>query len=243
MMFRGRGANTLTAFGPGVLVGVLVAAAIGLWTAWPGQAGGVSNVPVVSISPGPVGGTFPDQQVVRISVGPNSLFVPRTRVVILECTDPGGSAANLPTKFDECDENTIQGDTTVVQADGSFVEQGYTLSALPSASLGEQSNWQPVCNSTNKCVLFIGEDQKDFTQPKIFSQPFAMTTPAASTARPAATATTAPISSSVSAAVSLPATQLAFTGVSSWLAVLAAGGALLILVSFSVTRISRRSGQ
>jgi hypothetical protein len=243
MMFRGRGRSTRFAVRPSALVGLLLAAAIGPLTVWPGHAGAVSNVPVVSITPVPMGGAFPDQQVVRISVGPNSLFVPRTRVVILECTDPGGSAANLPTKFDACDENTIQGDTTVVQADGSFVEPGYTLYALPSAALGEQSNWQPVCNSTNKCVLFIGEDQKDFTQPKIFSQPFSMTTTTPSTATPAATATTAPAGPSVSAAVSLSATQLAFTGASNWLALLAGGGVLLILVSVSVARMSRRSGQ
>jgi len=143
--------------------------------------------PTLTITPG---GALHDGESISVSVGPNGVFTPHSHVNILECADPGGTAAHLPTDESTCDGNTIQSDTILVGADGSFSESSYTLYALPSSALGEQSNDQPVCNATNACVLYIGQDQGDFTAPKIFSAPFALepgTAPAAST-----TATTAP---------------------------------------------------
>ncbi len=81
--------------------------------------------------------------------------------------------ANLPTKFLECDENTIQADTVVVSADGSFKEKSYTIYTLPNASaLGEQKDGIPVCNATHQCVLLISEFQTDLSKPKVFSHSF-----------------------------------------------------------------------
>ena len=217
-----------------LVVGALLFAADGTASA----AGSAS----VSITPGPAKGAFTDQQNVRVSVGPNSVFTPNSRVVILECADPDGTVANLPTGFSSCDENTIQPDTTVVHADGSFVEPSYMLYALPSKVLGEQANWQPVCNPTHPCVLFVGEDQNDFSKAKTFSAAFTMsggTLSAAPTTATTAPATTA--SAPVSAAVSLSATQLAFTGTSGWLLALAAIGAALILLAWALTTLVRRS--
>jgi hypothetical protein len=196
----------------------------------------------VSITPGPAKGAFTDQQTVRVSVGPNSVFTPNSRVVILECADPGGTVANLPTAFSSCDENTIQPDTTVVHSDGSFVEPSYTLYALPSKVLGEQANWQPVCNTSHPCVLFVGEDQNDFSKAKTFSAAFTMSGGTLSAAP--ATATTTPATTAsvpVSAAVSLSATQLAFTGTSGWLVALGAIGAALILLAWTLATLVRRS--
>ena len=56
---------------------------------------------------------YQNGQTVSVSVGPNSLFVPQLGVVILECADPGGTVANLPTASIDCDGNTIQGDTVL----------------------------------------------------------------------------------------------------------------------------------
>lgn len=210
-----------------------------LVTAGSATAGAASGPPSVTIRPAATGGKFIDQQVVEVSVGPNSTFVPHSRVVILECADPGGDSAHLPTSLINCDENTIQPDTTVVQADGSFVEAKYTLYALPNSLLGEQANWQPVCNLTNSCVLFVGENQNDFTEPKVFSTPFLMTPSSAAPLRsvPASAAT-----DPVSPAVSLSASELAFTGLSQWLLVLAGIGLSLVLLATLAARRVRRSG-
>ena len=231
---------TLSAFrqrrvvaGASLLVAVLVSAGSA-------SGAGAASVPSVSIRPAATGGKFTDQQVVEVSVGPNSTFVPHSRVVILECADPGGNAAHLPTSLTDCDENTIQPDTTVVQADGSFAEPKYALYALPNSLLGEQTNWQPVCNLANPCVLFVGENQNDFTQPKVFSSSFLMTPSSAAPVAPAsAPAATAP----VSPAVSLSASELAFTGLSQWLLVLAGAGLSLVLLATVAARRVRRSGQ
>ncbi len=202
----------------------------------PGPA--AAATPTVTISPGPASGAFTSGESVTVTVGPNSLFVPHTRVNMIECADPGGSAANLPTSLSTCDANTIEADTVLVQPDGSFVEHGYTLYALPNEVLGEQSNWQPVCNRTNQCVLYVGEDQDDFTQPKIFSAPFAFTSSAPAITVSGTTPTTT--AAAVSAGVSLAPSTLAFTGSSSALLWLAASGLCLLGGGLVGRRILRR---
>ena len=72
----------------------------------------------------------------------------------------------------DCDGNTIQGISILVANDGSFSESTYQVYALPSPVLGEQPNAQPICNQTNYCVLYVGQNQNDFTAPKVFSAPF-----------------------------------------------------------------------
>jgi hypothetical protein len=121
------------------------------------------------------GWSFHDGQSVSVSMGANKTFVPLSRLIIIQCADPKGTQADLPTKFANCDGNTIQGDSVIVRSDGSFSEKNFTVYKLPSATLGEQANWQPVCSATKKCVLFIGENQNDFTKPKVFSHPFVVT--------------------------------------------------------------------
>ncbi len=97
---------------------------------------GAASAPTVVIAPGPSGSGFKDAQNVRVSVGPNALLVPRSHGGHRGVHRSGRSAANLPTSLLTCDENTLQGDTTVVQADGSFVENDYTLYSLPSRAAG-----------------------------------------------------------------------------------------------------------
>ena len=219
-----------------LLLGSVVAAA---WH--PGTA--AAAAPVVTIKPPVSAGSYTNGQTVAVSVAANDVFTPHTRIVIIECADPGGTAAHLPTSLSTCDENTVQADTVLVKADGSFSEQNYTLYALPNATLGEQANWQPVCNQTNQCVLFLGEDQDDFTKPKVFSQPFTFTSTAATLA--GGTATTTPTtpttpSASVSAAVSLPPGTLAFTGAPDGVPWMAALGLGLVGSGLLGRRLARR---
>ncbi len=168
----------------------LAAATFGLplATLLSGSAFAAASTPTLTVSPST---DLHDGESVSVSIGPNSVFTPNSRVNILECADPGGSVANLPKSDSTCDGNTIQGNTMLVAANGSASDPAYTIYLLPSPALGEQSNNQPVCNQTNPCVLYVGQNQNDFTAPKVFSTAFSIA-PAAgsSTATSTATAST-----------------------------------------------------
>jgi hypothetical protein len=118
------------------------------------------------------GWSFYDGETIHVSMGANRIFTPHLRLNILQCADPGGKRSNLPKKFFNCDENTIQGDSIIVQPNGSFSETNYIIYRLPSLELGEGKTGQPICDVTHQCVLYVGENQNDFTQPKVFSEPF-----------------------------------------------------------------------
>jgi hypothetical protein len=133
---------------------------------------GASAPPSVSVSPA---GSFSSGQTVSVTVGPNNFFTPHARVNILECADPGGSVANLPKDITSCDGDTIEGNSILVADDGSFSDSAYPVYAVPNSALGEQPDDQPTCNQTNPCVLYVGQDQNDFTAPKVFSTPFLVT--------------------------------------------------------------------
>jgi hypothetical protein len=145
-------------------------------------------------------GTLHDQQTITVSVGPNTLFTPHSRVIILECADPAGTVANLPRDDSTCDGNTVQGDTVLVAANGSFSESAYTIFQLPSSALDESSNDTPVCSQAHVCVLYVGQNQNDFTAPKLFSEPFTVTASSATSASPATMTTTTTVASAASAA-------------------------------------------
>ena len=150
-----------------VFAAICVAVAAGITAAQ--VVGATPAPPALSVTPH---GNLSDGQTVSVSVGPNSYFTAHARVNILECADPGGSVANLPKDITTCDGNTIQGATILVAANGSFSEPTYPVYALPSSTLGEQTNYKPICDQTNACVLYVGQDQNDFTAPKVFSAPF-----------------------------------------------------------------------
>jgi hypothetical protein len=133
-----------------------------------------SAVPVGSYT---AGTPFSSGQNVNVVVPANSVFSPTTNLNVLECAAPGGA---VPTSTSACDGNTINGPTLKAAANGSVNFQTstgslYTIYALPdSISLGETGG-APVCNATSYCVLYIGYNQADFTQPHVWSQPFLVT--------------------------------------------------------------------
>jgi hypothetical protein len=167
-------------FGRVALIGCFLTVAAGTMLGETGQAEAAS--PVLTVTPG---GSLHDGQTIDLSVGPNTLFTPHARVNVLECADSHGTTANLPTDVSTCDGNTIQGNTVLVGADGSFSVAGYTVFQLPSTALGELANYQPVCNASNPCVFYIGQDQNDFTAPKIFSAAFSVGPASGAPAAPA----------------------------------------------------------
>jgi hypothetical protein len=224
----------------------LVGATLGL-ALLPGRAFAAVAVVVITPVAGPAApGPFEDGEVVKLSVKSNSTFTPGTRVNILECADPQGTSANLPKDIGTCDGLTIQPDTVLVQPDGAIAVAKYTIYRLPNPILGEQANAQPVCDDSNQCVLYVGQDQNDFTQPKIFSTPF---TVAASTTAPSSVTTSTDPSSSLAPSPQAGAAgssstgsngpaSLAFTGTGSWLPwVLAVGGVLVVAGSLGRRRM------
>jgi hypothetical protein len=147
-----------------------------------------SALPIGTSTPGP----FASGQVIQIQIPANSTLTSGAGINIVECAAPGGVA---PTNPAACDGNTIQGDTIFASTNGSVSytnvapNHGYTVYALPDASLGESSTGTPVCNLTNECVLFIGQNQNDFTQPHFFSQPFFVQPVTGDSGTPAGTGT------------------------------------------------------
>jgi hypothetical protein len=119
---------------------------------------------------------FASGQVIDVKIPPNSTFRPGAGIKILECGAPHGV---LPTDPSACDGLTIQPDTVLAQRDGSVnytrtaTTSGYTVYAVPNYhSLGENKDGSPVCNTTHLCVLYVGQNQLDFTAPHFWSEAF-----------------------------------------------------------------------
>jgi hypothetical protein len=148
----------------------LVLAAFALLSSW-GSPGALAatTTPVLTISPSSGSHPYENGESVGISVGPNSRFTPYSKIEVLECAAPKGV---LPVDDSTCDGNTAQAGSILAAANGSFRDSTYTLYRLPSSALGEQNNHLPVCGTSEECVLYIGQNQNDFTQPKMFSPPF-----------------------------------------------------------------------
>lgn len=128
--------------------------------------------PVVMLSPSPPAGGYRNGQTVALSVKANHYFTRFLRVEVLECGDPGGQATHLPTSDQVCDGNTVPTHSVLVNPDGSFSTTGYQLYSLPNTALSESWDDLPVCDATHWCVLYVGLDQTNFSQPHIFSAPF-----------------------------------------------------------------------
>ena len=122
--------------------------------------------PTGTVTPGP----FDSGQNINVVVPANQAFAQNAGVNIVECSAPNGVVPTLPIN---CDGNTLQNGAQVA-ADGSFTFNGYTVYALPdSVSLQEGSSGLKCGNTAaTECILYIGENQNDFTAPHLWSQPF-----------------------------------------------------------------------
>ena len=139
----------------------------------PGVVGLVNPDPTSGEAPTP-NTPFSSGQTITVSVPANSVLTPGAGLAIEECAAPGGVPPSAPTG--NCDGNTHQGPTVTVQADGSaslpIGQGGYQLFALPDQNFGESAGQTPVCDLTHECVLYIGQDQNNFTAPHFFSTGF-----------------------------------------------------------------------
>ena len=210
----------------------------------PGSGGGKA----LPTSPIP---TITDQSTVEVRVPANTTLTPGDSVKILECSDADGETDDLPTSAEMCDGLTIDTGRTIDVGQGGTVDKtDYVIYVLPSAALDEPKDQIPVCNATSACVLYIGQDQNDFTQPRVWSQPFYVgcVTSRAECGVPTTTST-ATVATTTSPTTALPSTGsadpgsgvgvsetnsgsprvLASTGTPAAVVWMAAGGAILLV--------------
>jgi hypothetical protein len=162
----------------GTLAAILVFGCSSAAILWGGSTSSAAGSPSVTVSPA---GPYRNGQTITVGVAANSLFAPDQHINIIECSDIGGAASGLPKSIAQCDGNTIQGGTIVIGHDGSFTEKGFVVYSLPNQNLAETAGGVPVCNTTHPCVLYVGQNQEDFTRPKLFSAPFTVSPTAGST--------------------------------------------------------------
>jgi hypothetical protein len=119
------------------------------------------------------GTPFSSGQVINVSVPSNALFTgSHAAIDVVECAAPNGV---IPTNTAACDGNTIQGPSVTPAANGSFsVTGGYTVYALPDSITLLEGPGGPVCGNTlaTECIIYMGTNYNDFTQPHLWSQPF-----------------------------------------------------------------------
>jgi hypothetical protein len=158
---------TTAAIGASAAIGVLAfggtAGALTNGTQYPGTA--LAQTPFTPGTP------FDSGQVIEVKVPANTIFPPSQNVQIQECQAlPGGLP---PTSITACDGLTTYPSTNLPKADGSFDIKDYSLYSLPNAlSLGETPSSAVHCDLGHPCVLYIGLNAQDFTQPHIWSQAF-----------------------------------------------------------------------
>ena len=158
--------------------GLLLAgvATVGL-VATAGAIGPASGSQVTSAaqaqSPFTAGLPFDSGQLINIVIPANSIFVSTSAVHVVECAAPNGV---IPTQTSACDGNTVA--TAFPEPDGSInyladgvSGTGYPVYNLPDTRLGDSATG-PKCGNTvaTECILYIGDNQLDFTQPHYWSQ-------------------------------------------------------------------------
>jgi len=206
----------------------------------PGQAG--ATAPQIAEIFQPSGGTTPvqrgatisDQTTVEVKVPTNCTFQAGQAITILQCEDADGKADDLPTDGSTCDGLTSNSGASLNVGTGGVVDKrGYEIYRLPSAALSEPPNASPVCSATSACVLYVGQNYNDFTQPHVWSAPFYVACPTSSTrtcgggtsaSTPLTTAAQPATVASNRSAVSAPGNVLSTAGIASSSSQLAATG-------------------
>jgi Putative Ig domain/Bacterial Ig-like domain (group 1) len=159
------------------LLAVCASPLVAMGTSGADEPSGAQFTAAVPISPDPTSGQtvtpgtpFSSGQTISIQVPANTALNPNSSVVVVECAAPGDV---LPTQTNACDPLSVQGDTIIPASNGSFTYNNYQIYALPDAiSLGETPSSAVHCDLSHPCVLYIGNNYNDFTQPHFWSQPF-----------------------------------------------------------------------
>jgi hypothetical protein len=242
---RGR----LMALGFQLIGGVLIVSSVivGLFASHAGASSLSNGTVAIKTASGDSLATNPlsNHQVVIVSVGPNSTLNRSSleaagfpsgagAIEIVMCADPGGQVANLPTSSDQCEPTTTDAVTTH-QPDGSLVDSGYTIFALPDPKELGASNGTVCDDAGHQCVLGLFSNSNDFTKPHLFSAPFQVASTSANNGAGSASAngssgTGSASSHGASADVSVPPATLADTGGPTIWPWLVGAGAILLVV-------------
>ena len=157
--------------GVGLLAGAAIALSLVAGAGADPASGDIVPTAAQPQSPFTSGIPYASGQNINVVIPANSAFAgSHLAIKIVECSAPNGV---VPTQTSACDGATVNGKTLLPSADGSFSFTNYTLYALPNAnSLGESGG--PACGQTadTECILYVGNDQNDFTQPHLWSAPF-----------------------------------------------------------------------
>jgi len=125
-----------------------------------------------------IGGTPQNNKAVTVSgSGFPAITKDPTGVQIIECSDPKGTTANLPTSAANCDGATQNPLPVNQDAQGNFTTQ-YTFQSLT----GVHGTSNVPCDATHYCVLWVGVDYNNefLGGPHAFSVPFEVGKPIAS---------------------------------------------------------------
>ncbi|HEY5025781.1 MAG TPA: hypothetical protein VII76_12460 [Acidimicrobiales bacterium] len=158
----------------------------------------------VTIPPGP----FTDGQTITVS-GTGFTGILATGLQIIECSDPGGTTANLPMDAASgCDGTSVSGNQINPSTTGTFSTQ-YPIELLNA------SNSSILCDATDECVLWVGEDYNGefLSGPHAFSAPFEIgsTTTTTTTTSPTGTTTTTSTTTTSTTTTSTPPTTTTST--------------------------------
>jgi hypothetical protein len=169
-----------------------------------------SQIPdsAVPISPFTAGTPFSSGQTISVVVPTNTVLPAHQDVVIAECAAPDDV---IPTLTSACDTATAT-QQTIFPSGGAIDYKNFQVFALPDVyTLGESPTGQPVCDLTDECVLYIGNNVEDFTQPHFWSQGFFVSPNATDDgvdpgdgSAPAAAAAVSPTLSTVMASTNTP---------------------------------------
>ena len=179
--------------------------------------------------------TYSDGQLVNLAMGPNSVFSSHgaagVSLVAIECEYSTGAGPGDPPDTNFCSAQTAASDFPyAAHGDGSFdyaTDKGgdqVSVYALPDTTFSDATI---SCNATHPCVWYVGENYNNFTAPHVFSSPFVVTGTATRTTTPPSTA---PAGTPPTVPAPSASAQLAYTGVSPFLIVLASMGFVLLLL-------------
>jgi hypothetical protein len=122
--------------------------------------------------------TLSNANLVANSVPGQSTGNPTGDFYFEECTDPGGTTANLPTAPDNCEAATDDFTSVAKTSDGSFDNPSYSVYALPDSNLGSATLVGKCGVAPNYCVIGIfatNPNTTGFSYPHLFSAPFQST--------------------------------------------------------------------
>ena len=125
------------------------------------------------------GTPFDSGQGIDVVIPSNSVFTSGENLTVEECSAPNGA---IPMVITVCNGGTASGPSVTANSDGSFdyINNGgnplgdpYQVFYTPDPALGNTGT-SPACGDTSatECILYIGPNPNDFTQPHLWSQPF-----------------------------------------------------------------------